>query len=88
MRSDTSNNAVNAFNQIGMDVIESKYLTGQTDWFVGLPKEQTRLMVYWREEPNTDHTMDFDTGNMKTKMTYRMSVGAYEWRGWVGNQGS
>lgn len=88
LRSDTANNATNAFNQIGMRVIMSKYLTGATDWFVLMPKERMKFIVYWRRRPVTDHALDFDTGNMKTKMTYRFSVGVADWRGAVGAQGS
>lgn len=88
LRSDTANNAANALNQIGIRTVESKYLTGADDWFVTSDPSQHRLMFYWRMEPVSDHTMDFDTGNMKTKMTYRISHGAADWRGLVGGQGA
>jgi phage major head subunit gpT-like protein len=88
LRSDTSNNAANSLNQLGIGVVESKYLTGDDDWFVYCDPSQHRVMVYWRMEPVTDYTMDFDTGNMKTKMTYRLSFGSADWRGWVGGQGA
>ena len=88
LRSDTANNAVNALNQIGLRPVMSKYLTGEDDWFVGSASDRHRLMFYWRMEPVTDHTLDFDSGNMKTKMTYRHSHGPADWRGWVGGQGA
>lgn len=88
LRSDTANNAANALNQLGLRVIMSKYLTGDDDWFLLSDPSQHRLMYYWRMEPVSDHTLDFDTGNMKTKMTYRMSHGAADWRGLVGGQGA
>jgi phage major head subunit gpT-like protein len=88
LRSDTSNNAANALNQLGLKVVESKYLTEDNDWFVYCDPSLHRVIVYWRMEPVTDHTMDFDSGNMKTKMTYRLSFGAADWRGWVGGQGA
>lgn len=87
LRSDTANNAVNALNQIGIRPLMSKYLTGDDDWFVGTDSSQHRLMFYWSMEPVTDHTLDFDSGNMKTKMTYRHSHGPADWRGWVAGQG-
>lgn len=88
LRSDTATNASNALNQLGMKVVQSKYLTGDDDWFVSVDPSRHRVIVYWRMEPVTDHTLDFDTGNMKTKMTYRLSFGASDWRGWVGGQGA
>ena len=87
LRSDTANNAVNALNQIGIRPLMSKYLTGDDDWFVGSDSTLHRLMFYWRMEPVSDHTLDFDSGNMKTKMTYRHSHGPADWRGWVAGQG-
>jgi hypothetical protein len=88
LRSDTANNATNALNQIGIRPLMSKYLTGEDDWFVGSESSRHRLMFYWRMEPVSDHTLDFDSGNMKTKMTYRQSHGPADWRGWVGGQGA
>ena len=88
LRSDTAENATNAFHQIALGGVMSKYLTGADDWFVTCDPMQHRVIVYWRMEPMTDHTIDFDTGNLKTKMTYRLSTGAADWRGWVGGQGA
>lgn len=88
MRSDTANNATNAFNQIGLGTVMSKYLTGPDDWFLFSAPSEHRVLVYWRMEPMSDHTIDFDTGNFKTKMTYRLSAGAADWRNTVGGQGA
>ena len=90
LRSDTSNNAVNAVHssRLGIRPVVSKYLTSATNWFMGVRPGAHRILVYWREQPDVDHTMDFETGNMKTKMTYRLSFGAADWRGWVGGNGS
>lgn len=88
LRSDTADNATNAFNQIGLQVVMSKYLTGDDDWFLMARPDQHRVLVYWRMEPVSDHTLDFDTGNFKTKMTFRLSKGASDWRGVVGGQGA
>jgi hypothetical protein len=87
LRSDTANNATNALSQIGLSVLESKYLTDTDAWFIISDPSVHRILVYWRQEPVSDHTMDFDTGNMKSKMTYRLSVGASDWRGIVGSSG-
>ena len=84
LRSDTANNATNAFNQLGLQIVTCRYLTNAPDWFLGMAPSATKLRFYWRKRPVTAHAMDFDTGNFKTKMTYRFSVGAADWRGWVG----
>lgn len=88
LRSDTANNATNALNQVALGTVMSKYLTGEDDWFLFSEPSQHRVLVYWRMEPMSDHTIDFDTGNMKTKMTYRLSAGAADWRNTVGGQGA
>ena len=87
-RSDTADNATNALSQIPLRVVMSKYLTNTTDWFLLSEPNLHRLMCYWRMSPLSDHTLDFDTGNMKTKMTYRLSHGAADWRGLVGGDGT
>lgn len=88
LRSDTANNAVNAFDQISLKSIFPTYITGDDDWFVGVAPNQHKIMVYWREQPTLDHTMDFETGNGKSKMEYALSTGAAAWEGWVGSQGA
>lgn len=88
LRHNTANNAINSLNQHPINILESKYLTGDDDWFLHGPPEETRVLVYWRMEPVTDHTLDFDTGNWKSKLTYRLSAGAADWRGWIGGQGA
>ncbi len=88
LRSDTALNTANALNQLSLQPLMTKYLTSATDWFIISPASQHRMMVYWRQEPVSDHTLDFDTGNMKTKMTYRLSHGPADYRGLVGGDGT
>lgn len=87
LRSDTSNNASNAFKEVSLRQVQTKYLAGADDWFLFANQSKHRVIVYWRMEPSSDHTIDFDTGNLKTKMTYRLSTVAPTWRGAVGSQG-
>jgi len=86
----TANNDINMMNrnQIGVNLVMSKYLTDADNWFIMSNPRSHRLMVYWRSDPRTDHTMDFDTGNFKTKMIYRLSHGAADWRNIVCGQGT
>lgn len=87
LRSDTANNAINVVNQLGLRLVKSKYLTDADSWFVLSSPDQHRLLFYWRMEPVTDHALDFDTANMKSKMTYRLSHGPADWRNLVGGLG-
>ena len=87
LRPGTNNNDINAISNVGLRTVMSKYLTDDDNWFVGAPANQSKLIVYWRKEPVTDHVLDFDSGNMKSKMTYRFSVGPADWRGWIGGLG-
>lgn len=88
LRSDTANNASNALNQLGIQTVFSKYLTDTDAWFLLSSPDKHRVIVYWRQEPFTDSTLDFDTRNMKTAMFYRLSSGAADWRGVVGSAGA
>jgi phage major head subunit gpT-like protein len=84
----TGNNDINPITNTGLRRVESKYLTNATDWFVGIEPSLAKLLFYWRKEPVTDHVLDFDSGNMKSKMTYRLSRGAADYKGWVGGDGA
>ena len=84
----TANNDISQVNREGLRPVMSKYLTGADDWFLLANPSVAKLIAYWRKEPVTDHVLDFETGNMKSKMTFRCSVGAADWRGTVGGQGA
>jgi len=86
-RPGTTNNDINAITNLGLQPVMSKYLTDEDAWFLMAPSNVAKLLVYWRKEPVTDHILDFETGNMKSKMTYRLSYGAADWRGVVGSAG-
>lgn len=87
-RPGTANNDINAVNRLGLRTVMSKYLTDNDAWFVLASPSVAKLLLYWRKEPVTDHVMDFETGNMKSKMTFRLSLGAADWRGTVGSAGA
>jgi len=84
----TANNDISQVNREGLRLVMSKYLTGADDWFLLANPSVAKLIAYWRKEPVSDHVLDFETGNMKSKMTFRCSVGAADWRGTVGGQGA
>ena len=87
-RSDTADNAVNALVQVPLSIIMTPYLTNTTDWFVLSEPSRHKLVYWWRREPVVDHAVDFDTDTIKTKMTFRNSHGAYDWRNLVGGDGT
>jgi len=89
LKSSTANNAINVVqsNRIGIKQVMWKYLTDADNWFILTQPRMHRIMCYWRTQPRPDYAMDFDTGNLKTKMIYRLSHGAADWRGIVGGQG-
>lgn len=87
-RSDTANNAINVVNRLGLQTFSTPFLTDDDCWFLSCDPRQHRLVFYWRQEPVTDHAMDFDTKNLKTSMLYRYSHGVGDWRGWVGSPGA
>lgn len=88
LRSDSETNAINVVNQLGLRLVMTKYLTNTTDWFVLSTPQRHKLLFYWRMDPVSDHTLDFESGNMKTKMTFRLSHGPADWRNIVGGDGT
>jgi phage major head subunit gpT-like protein len=93
MRSDTSNNTVNAFqHRIGYgsfeDVMVWEYLTDPDAWFIAAAKEDTELRFYWRERFNTIHDVDFDTRSIKTAGWMRFSHGWSSFYGLYGSPGA
>lgn len=87
-RPGVADNDINAVNRLGLRVVMSKYLTGPDDTFLLASPSVAKILFYWRKEPVSDHVLDFETGNMKSKMTFRCSFGAADWRGAVGLQGA
>ena len=85
---DTANRSKNPVEGI-LDPVMSKWLTGDDDWFVGVPPRQSKAYLFNRRALTVTGDMgtDFDTGNAKTKATQRHSQGWADWCGWVGGQG-
>lgn len=89
LRSDTANNAVNAFKEVNdmstINYMISPYLTDTDAWFVLADKEDTELRFYWRERPSIFHDVHFDSRSLKTAMWMRFIVG---FNGYLGVWGS
>lgn len=90
MRSDTANNATNAFAYAdgGMpDWFVWQYLTDDDSWFLVANPESTEMIVVWRRKPYT--TYDFDKQNEcgSTMMRYKVDHGWADWYGVYGVAG-
>jgi phage major head subunit gpT-like protein len=80
MRSDTANNAINAFkHRIGVGAFDEvmiwEYLSDPDSWFISASKEDIELRWYDREAFNTIHDVDFDSRSIKTAGWMRFSHG-------------
>jgi hypothetical protein len=88
LRPGGGNNDANVVNRVGLREVQSRYLTDADAFFVQASPSVSKILCYWRKEPVSDHVLDFETGNMKSKMTFRKSVGAADWRGIAGSAGA
>ena len=57
------------------------FLTSTTAWFVS-SSEHNKVKFLWRKKPVTGAQDDFETGGTKHKISFRIAVGATDWRGW------
>lgn len=86
-RPGTADNDINTMNRLGMSMIFSPYLT-DTDMFILLDLASSDIKFYDRIKPTTKVGTDFDTSDMKTKLSYRAGVGFYSWGGVFGSAGA
>lgn len=80
MRSDTANNAMNAFKKrSGYPSFDNStvwdYLTDPHAWMIWAAPEDTEVRWYDREAFNTVHGIDFDSRSLKTAGWMRFSCG-------------
>src|SRR3990167_336864 len=84
-RQDTANRSVNVYHENYKPIIWP-YLTSTSAWFALANKSQHNLKKFNRVAPYTKSEQDFDTGDVKTKMRCRFSVGYSAWFGvWGSN---
>jgi hypothetical protein len=81
-------NSINPMRGLGINFFVSPYLTDADNWFIMGSQDESPLRVFWGIRPTTDHAIDFDSGNAKTKLIYSLSAGAFDWRPMVGGQGA
>jgi len=88
MMADLGNvNAINPFRNAGLSFFVSPYLTDSDQWFLMGSKDESPFRVWWGIRPTPDHTVDFDTGNAKSKLVYALAAGCVDWRPIVGSTG-
>jgi len=80
-------NAINPFRNAGLSFFVSPYLTDADAWFLMGSKDESPFRVWWGIRPTPDHTVDFDTGNAKSKLVYALAAGCVDWRPIVGSIG-
>lgn len=90
LRSGTNNNDVNAVKRMGLlsgGVVVNHYLTDPDAWYIITDAEEGLLSI-WRREAEIEQDNDFDTENLKAKVTIRFSVGYGDPRAVYGTQGA
>lgn len=83
-----SDTAVNPINGLGLQLVVWDYLTDADAWFLMAEKRHHKLMLFSREEFNTDYIYDFDTGDYKIKGLFAQSSGWADPRGVFGTPGA
>ena len=86
-RSDTADNAVNAFRGEGLDWYMSHFLDAATAWFVTSAPDEHDMKFYERDGIEFTSADDFDTGDMMSKVRFRCSSGHTVWQGVWGSPG-
>lgn len=82
----TANNNINSIGKY--QVIDSPYLTDADAWFLLSEPRDHGLRVITRQELETESDMDKKAGVLYYVADYREAVGADQWRGIVGSDGS
>ena len=68
-----------------LEIVECPYLTSTTAWFV--QGDQQKVLFFNRVPLTYGRDTEFKTGCDLIKATYACSIGAGDWRGWVGSTG-
>lgn len=82
----SANNNINSVQNY--DVAVSPYLTDTDAWFLQSAPADHGMRVYERQALETDSQMDKKAGVLYYVADYREAVGADQWRGIVGSDGS
>jgi phage major head subunit gpT-like protein len=84
-RPGTANNDVNVYDG-AFKVIEWKYLTSSTAWFL-MDKSNALINWFWRIRPEFKNDFNFDADAALYKVRVRFAYGWSDWRGVWGSKG-
>jgi phage major head subunit gpT-like protein len=84
----TNNNDINPLIEENLTVMVSNWLTDKDSWYLLAAPEDTSLLFWWREMPDTKTWDDDDADATFHKIRQRHSVGFSDWRGTYGSQGA
>ena len=84
----SADNDVNSLRMAGLTWSTWHYLTDPNAWFIQGNVSDTELNFFWRMQFATDHDVDFDTDDGKTKIVGRFSVGHSDARAIMGSEGA
>jgi hypothetical protein len=87
LRPGTADNDTNVLNRLGIKTIFSPYLT-DTDAFFMFDEAALNVLWFDRRKMTTKTGSDFDSDDVKTKVTYRASVAVPKWEGCYGTSGA
>lgn len=88
LKPDTAENAINAFQMVGLEYMVWNYLTDPDAWFLVGEKGDHSIKWYERESVNVDSDVDWEASASKTKIRNRFSYGYDEFRGVFGVAGA
>lgn len=83
-----SESAVNPLESLGLTIQVWDYLTDTDAWYLLARDKAHKLVMYDREEFNTDYIYDFDTRDYKISGLFSQSSGWGDIRGVYGSDGS
>jgi hypothetical protein len=87
-RPDTSDRAINAFQDDDLRVVVWPYLTDPDAWFLLAEPSMHNVRSYWREKPNVWHDWSFEQSAMKVKTRARWINGWSDYKGVAGTPGA
>jgi hypothetical protein len=83
----SGNNEVNPLGGEGLRYMMVHYLSSPSMWFLISPKSQHDINIWMRSQPSFQMGDDFDTGDAKAKIEFRMASGHGDYRGITGSTG-
>lgn len=90
LQNDTAQNAVNVIRMLNMfpeGIITNVYFTDTDAWFIRTDC-MDGLQHFTRKAPQFEQDNDFDTSNLKAKVSMRLSAGWSNWRQVFGSAGA